>query len=154
MSAFFLGFFLILVGPSKILGIDEGLTIMIVGLFLSGCFLAPIAIPALPEMLEATEGKFHANESEKAGNYTAGIFNMGLGMGQVVGPLFGASMYDAIGFRNTQDLTCLLCITFASLYFVFADGREAFRWTFLGKETNKNEISPKKVLIGDFQNSN
>ena len=57
-SAFLLGLFLILVGPSKILGIEENLTTMIVGLVLSGCLLGPIAIPALPEMLESIEGKF------------------------------------------------------------------------------------------------
>lgn len=122
---------------------------MIVGLFLSGCFLGSIAIPALPEMLEAIEGKFNENESEKAGNYTAAIFNMGLGLGQVIGPLFGASVYDAIGFRNLEDLTCLLCMGFAILYFIMADGREAFKWTFLGKETNLSEASPKKVFKED-----
>ena len=118
-----LGFFLILVGPSKILGIEENLTTMIVGLVLSGCLLGPIAIPALPEMLESIEGKFQKSESEKANNYSAGIFNMGLGLGQVFGPLFGASMYDAVGFRNMEDSTCLILVTFAVLYFFMADGR-------------------------------
>lgn len=119
---------------------------MIVGLVLSGCFLGSIAIPALPEMLESIEGKFLESESEKAGNYSAGIFNMGLGLGQVFGPLFGASVYDAVGFRNLEDLTCLILISFAMLYFIMADGREAFKWTILGKEANKTESSPKKIF--------
>lgn len=150
-----MGLFLILVGPSEILGINESLSTMIVGLFLSACFLGSIAIPALPEMLEAIEGKFKESESEKAGNYSAGIFNMGLGLGQVFGPLFGASVYDAVGFRNLEDLTCLILISFAILYFILADGREAFRWTFFGKETtNITESSPKKIFKQDSENSN
>ena len=48
---------------------------------------------------------------------------MGLGLGQVFGPLFGASMYDAVGFRNMEDSTCLILVTFAVLYFFMADGR-------------------------------
>ena len=135
-----------MVGPSEILGINESLTIMIVGLFLSACFLGSIAIPALPEMLESIDGKFLESEKEKAGNYSAGIFNMGLGLGQVFGPLFGASMYDAVGFRNMEDCTCLILVSFAILYFIMADGREAFKWTFLGKDSNKNESSPKKIF--------
>ena len=119
---------------------------MIVGLFLSACFLGSIAIPALPEMLESIDGKFLESEKEKAGNYSAGIFNMGLGLGQVFGPLFGASMYDAVGFRNMEDCTCLILVSFSILYFIMADGREAFKWTLLGKESNRNESSPKKIF--------
>ena len=84
-------------------------------------------------MLEATEGVFRESEQEKAGNYIAGMFSTGMGLGQVFGPLFGASMYDAIGFRHTQDAICLIGIFFATAYFIFAGGSEAFRLTFKGK---------------------
>ena len=67
---------------------------LIVGLSLSGCFLAPVTIPVLPEMLEATQEMFPTNQAQEvANNHTAALFNFGIGLGQVCGPLYGASMY-------------------------------------------------------------
>ena len=74
---------------------------------------------------------FLSNEAQEvANNHTAALFNFGIGLGQVCGPLYGASMYQAVGFRNTQDITALLCVSYAILYFTFAGGRDAFQMTF------------------------
>ena len=62
VSAFCMGIFLFLVGPSKIFRFQESLTLLIVGLFLTANFLAPLAIPALPEMIEVTKQKFPGSE--------------------------------------------------------------------------------------------
>ena len=96
-----MGIFFFLVGPSSILGFDDSLTLMIVGLFLTAQFLAPLCIPVLPEVIAATQEKFPHCDQKTAGNYTAALFNAGLGLGQILGPLYGASMYAAKGFRVT-----------------------------------------------------
>ena len=49
VSSLGIGVFLFLVGPSQLLGIKENLLTMIIGLFLTANFLAPLAIPVLPE---------------------------------------------------------------------------------------------------------
>ena len=58
LSAFLIGIFLFLVGPSQILGFGDSLTPIIVGLFLSAQLLAPLAIPPLPEMMDAVIEKY------------------------------------------------------------------------------------------------
>ena len=63
-SSLGIGIFLFLVGPSQIFGFQESLIMMIVGLFLSANFLAPLAIPVLPEMLEVTQEKFPGFDEE------------------------------------------------------------------------------------------
>ena len=79
---FLLGAFLTLVGPSQVLGFEESFTMLIIGLSLSGCFLAPTTIPVLPEMLEATQAMFPSSEAqEAANNHTAALFNFGIGLG-------------------------------------------------------------------------
>ena len=132
-SAFFIGIFLFFVGPSQILGFNESLTMLIVGLFLTANFLAPLAIPVLPEMIQATQAKYPGCKSETAGNYTGALLNTFLGLGQVLGPMFGATLYASVGFRLTQDIMALICIVFSVLYFFLAEGRSAFRDTLMGR---------------------
>ena len=73
---FGLGFFLFFVGPSQLLGFRESFNMMIAGLFLTGCFLGPLAIPAFPEMIAATEDKYQNNiDKEISNNLNSGIFN-------------------------------------------------------------------------------
>jgi len=62
MSALFMGIFLFFVGPSSMFGMNESITLLIVGLFLTANFLAPLVIPVLPEMLAAIEDKVEAGD--------------------------------------------------------------------------------------------
>lgn len=56
-SCFMMGIFLFLVGPSKLMGFNESLTLILIGLFTTANFLAPLVIPVLPEMLDAIKDK-------------------------------------------------------------------------------------------------
>lgn len=125
-SALGLGIFLFLVGPSQILGFPDSFTLLIVGLVIVANFLAPVAIPALPEMIDAIKDRYPNCNIELAGNYASGLLNSGNNLGQVVGPFFGATMYSAVGFRLTQDTLAISCIVFAVLYFFLAEGKLAF----------------------------
>ena len=77
------------------------------------------------------------------GNYAGGLFNAGLSLGQILGPLFGATTYAATNFRVTQDIMALICIVFAILYFFCAEGRAAISQTFKRKIVRVNNKDQK-----------
>ena len=58
---------------------------------------------------------------------SSGLFNTSLGLGQVMGPMFGALMTKNFGFRVCCDTVSLLCLIFAILYYLIADGLDAFK---------------------------
>ena len=75
---------------------------------------------------------------EKVNDVSSGIFNMFLGIGQILGALFGTYITQYFGFRICCDSVALMCLIFAILYFIFADGCKAFRDS---KWVNKNRIN-------------
>jgi len=113
------------------------MTLLIVGLVITANFLAPLAIPALPEMMDAIKDKYPHSNLELAGNYAGGLFNAGLSLGQIIGPFFGAATYAALNFRLTEDIMALICITFSLMYFFFADGKLAISQTFRPRSANQ-----------------
>ena len=64
---------------------------------------------------------------------------MFFGLGQVLGPLYGATLYAATDFGTTEDILALFCIAFSVLYFFLADGVGAFRDTFTPTKTASTE---------------
>ena len=76
-----MGLFLFMVGPSQLLGFPDNFSLLIAGLVITANFLAPLAIPALPEMMDAIRSKYPNYDSEMAGNYASGLFNSGLSLG-------------------------------------------------------------------------
>ena len=50
---------------------------------------------------------------------SAGIFNTMNGVGEVIGPLYGAAAFESVGFRSTSDTICLICLAYALIFFLF-----------------------------------
>lgn len=50
---------------------------------------------------------------------SAGIFNTMNGVGEVIGPMYGAAAYEHFGFRQTSDTISLICIAYVLIYFTF-----------------------------------
>ena len=50
---------------------------------------------------------------------SSGIFNTFNGLGEVIGPMYGAAMYDSVGFRATSDTISLICFAYALVFFLF-----------------------------------
>jgi hypothetical protein len=63
------------------LGFQENLTLLITGLILTANFLAPLAIPPLPEMLEVAKEKYPDCNMATVGDLTAALLNTSLGLG-------------------------------------------------------------------------
>ena len=129
-SNLLMGVFCFLIGPSVIFGLPETLALSIVGLTTSAVFLAPMVIPALPEMIEASKEKYPNQNKQTTNNYASALFNTGLGLGTCIGPLYGAMMYEKTNFRLTEDVLGILLIGFAVIYFGCAGGFFAFSQTF------------------------
>lgn len=52
----------------------------------------------------------YPNQTSRINNLSSGVFNTSMGLGEVVGPLFGSAMYEKSGFRTTSDMTALVTI--------------------------------------------
>lgn len=63
-------------------------------------------------------------QEDAVSNYCSGIFNSCLGIGQILGPLFGANVAVVLGFRYTQDIVALICFAYGVLYFSLAAAYE------------------------------
>ena len=86
-----------------------------------------VRVPALPEMIESVIPLYPESAESQINDLSSGIFNMFLGIGQVMGPLFGSIVSKNLGFRMTCDLVAVICLLFSMCYYVFADGAEAMR---------------------------
>ena len=86
-----------------------------------------VLVPSLPEMIESVIPLYPESAESQINDLSSGIFNMFLGIGQVMGPLFGAIVSKNLGFRMTCDLVAVICLLFSMCYYVFADGAEAMR---------------------------
>ena len=84
-----LGGSVLLVGPVH----EDNLIVMIIGLFLTGALLAPIVIPNMNEMMNATKIAYPESDLEHANSLLSGILNGCFGIGQALGSLMGAALY-------------------------------------------------------------
>ena len=110
------------------------------GLILTANLLAPLVIPILPEMLEVAEERYPDCNMQTVGDLTGALLSTSLGLGQVLGPLYGAMTYSALNFRLTQDILAIFCISFATLYFLLGDGLSAFKITLRSQKTEQTSV--------------
>ena len=111
---------LIFVGPSAMLNVSPSseLRVMIFGQGVLGLFIPIGLILALPTMVEQAIRKFPGQELH-VNNMSAGIFNTMNGVGEVIGPMYGAAAYESMGFRSTSDTICLICLAYVIIFFTF-----------------------------------
>ena len=143
-SALLMGIFNVFIGPSQIFALPETLVLVVIGLVMSGSCMAPMTIPVLPEMIEASQAKFPSQNARTTNNYVSAIFNTALGLGTCIGPLYGATAYERLNFRLTCDILALFVLAFGITYFACAEGRQAFSRTFGSPEEEKQTGSPAK----------
>ena len=76
-------------------------------------------------MIESAKKDFPLKESE-VNDISSGLFNSFLGIGQILGPLYGSYMMAETGnFKLTCDIAGFLCLFLAVIYFLCADGAGA-----------------------------
>lgn len=84
-------------------------------------------VPCLPEMIESVLPFYPPNAECEINNLSSGIFNMFLGIGQILGPMLGAELTRAYGFRSCCDIMAVICLIYSIMYYLFANGKAAFR---------------------------
>jgi len=99
---------------------------MIVGQVVRGFVEPYVIVPTLPEMIDVALVKYPDDEIA-VNDLSSGVFNSFLGIGQVAGPLFGALMTEAYGFRVTTDVMGIITLIYALVYFVVGEGPAAFK---------------------------
>lgn len=125
------------VGPSKLFNFHDSVWMAVVGQIAHGIVDPFILVPSLPEMIESVIPHYPGQE-ETINDLSSGLFNMFLGIGQVIGPLFGAIVTDMYGYKQCADTVAILSLLFAVLYYIFAEGKDALvtsRWADMPLES-------------------
>ena len=78
-------------------------------------------------MIESALPLYPPGAESTINDLSCGIFNMFLGLGQIVAPIFGATLTKAYGFQICCDLVSIVCLVFAILYYICAEGRSAIK---------------------------
>ena len=116
----------LLQGPSFMFGIPDSLTMVLLGQIAHGIVDPFLLIPSLPEMLESVLPLYPGQETQ-VNNLSSALFNSFLGLGQVLGPTFGALVTQKYGFQACCDCVSVISLIFAILYYTFGDGYSAFK---------------------------
>lgn len=134
-----------LYGPSKMLGLPEDWHLMLIGLILVGFVISLCIIPALPEMIRSVEKDFDNSKGE-VNDVASGVFNTSLGVGQVLGPLFGSILTSWFSFRDTTDIIGIGALIFATIYFIFGGGWSALAGIFF-PTTKEDKLLEKFSML-------
>lgn len=86
---------------------------------------------------------------------SAGVFSASSGLGEVIGPLFGASMYESSGFRMTSDMTAMVTFFYVFVFtFVLTNGVESIRTTLITHGTDLDDKEENKLKDVDYTKEN
>lgn len=124
-----------LVGPSQLLHFPDSLLMIAFGWSLLAATTAFFYVPILPEMVDSALLVFQGQE-QAVNDLSSGLFNSFLGIGQLLAPLYGATITNWIGFRLTNDIMGLLGFGFFAVYFVFADVSDAFKMSLVARKAS------------------
>lgn len=120
-----LGMFL--TGPSKLLGIYNSPSFIILGLAITGFGCGMVIIPVLPDMIEAAEDRYPFLNEDELHNNISGVFIAAQGLGETLGPIMGSVFEDVYGFRTAADIIAVGISAFLILYFLTCGGFTAFK---------------------------
>jgi len=120
-------------GPSEYLGLPDNNAILIVGLGLSGIAQGFIFIPLLPDAIEAVYIKENMIEGQNEGydqtlnDLSSGLYGFFFSTGQILAPIIGGALNDAVHYRKTCDFMAFACIGYSIFFFIFNIGIFIFR---------------------------
>ena len=102
---------------------------MMFGLVLTGMAIGPLAVPNMAEMMHGTVLEYPDCDLDHANNLLSSMLNSCFGIGQAIGPILGAFLYQSTDFRCMTSIIGSLIIVMAVLYLLYAGGCQAYRQT-------------------------
>lgn len=112
-----------LVGQSNVLGLDADADFVLLGLVCIGIAAAMVAIPVMPECLEAIEEAHNLNfDPDEVNNEVAGIFVTATGVGEAIGPIVSSMLNHHYGFTIAQDYMASFLLCYLLIYFFLGGG--------------------------------
>ena len=78
-------------------------------------------------MIESVVPHFPEDAEAEINNISSGMFNMFLGIGQIMGPMYGAIVATKYDFRFCSDSVAMISLIFSIIYYIFGNGKEAFK---------------------------
>jgi len=138
-----------LVGPSKLLGIYNSPSFIILGLAITGFGCGMVIIPVLPDMIEAAEEKYPFLHEDELHNNISGLFIAAQGLGETLGPILGSTFEEFYGFRSAADIIAVSILAFFITYFLFCG-----RFSMFGAAPKSPPPSPKVQVESDAQSYN
>jgi cyanate permease len=103
---------------------------VLAGLCVLGLSASLIAIPVMPECLEAIEDRTDLNyDPEEVNNLISGIFVTSTGVGETLGPIASSLLNKYFGFNLAQDYYAMFMMSYALMYIFLGGGRKILRST-------------------------
>lgn len=89
-------------------------------------------------MVESVNG-YYPTQTSRVNNLSSGIFNTANGLGEVIGPLFGAACYEQSGWRMTSDFTAIITFFYVFVFiFILTNGISSITNQLSGQEANSD----------------
>jgi len=93
----------------------------------------------LPELINYATKFYGKSEHARVKFYSSGLFTAFLGIGQILGPMYGTIVTQLLNFRSAQDIFAIAAAIYVIVYYFVADGHEAFQSTFFGEEIDADK---------------
>ena len=116
------------IGPSELLRFPDSIVIMCIGQVLAGITGSQCFVSCMLEMIDDANARNPENYLAVAALST-GIYRSMTGIAQMLGPVYGSTVNEYLGFKLTMDILAFLDLAFGIAYFVLAGGTEAFSLT-------------------------
>ena len=81
-------------------------------------------VSCLLEMIDVGNARFPDDYLAVAG-LSAGLYRSVIGLAFLMGPLYGSTVNEYIGFKLTMDILAFLDLAFVIAYFILSGGSEA-----------------------------
>lgn len=120
LSLFFNGVFILLLGPSNLLGTSARLWVTCIGLFFSGACSAHFVVPVYSELIEPGKHELGIDDNT-INDLAAGLSYTVYNLGQMISYTAGGYIYEKAGFSATIDYTAIAIFAVAGAYFVWWD---------------------------------
>ena len=104
-------------GPSKILHFPDSLILIMLSQALHGAIDPHLMVPALPEMIESVQSKYPEHLQNKLNDICSGLFNMFLGIGLILGPIYSSVATKHYGFKECGDSIAFVSFGFGLIYY-------------------------------------